>query len=86
MDNKEFRKKIRKCKNIEEIQDLIDSLNREGYFYVKRWGYWELALASEIYTFKDNSRIHIPLPPAWSCSFKDIKTFSYNVRIKEEKN
>lgn len=98
-DIKEFRKKIRQCKNEDELKDLIYNFTVEeskagryhyhpfGAFRIKRWGSWEYAETCDIWWDERDGRITVYLPPAWKCSFKDIKQFSYNFKFfMEDKN
>jgi len=38
---------------------------------------------ADIHIFEDLS-IKVYLPPNWSCSFKDIKHFSYNIEMRNK--
>jgi hypothetical protein len=81
MDNKEFRKKIRQCKTDAEIHSLVYSRKT---VWVKRRSHWEIVESLSIYRLKGSERVHCQLPPNWSCSFKNLTIFSYNLRTSPE--
>ena len=78
---KEFRKKIRLCKTERELQNLINNHD----VWVKRRGLYEkISCYRSVFLCKETGRIIVLLPPAWSCSFKNIAIFSYNVKLGDE--
>lgn len=84
MNSKEFRKLIRKCKTESEIQNLFKTYIDRYVIFVRRRNIFEpIECCNSIFISKN--RVQILLPPAWSCSFKDIKLFSYNIKIDRRK-
>ena len=86
MDIKEIRKHIRKCRTETELRKIIESFEFMGYkLMVRRRGYYECCDTknADVHIFKDGS-ITVYLPPNWSCRFKNIKQFSYNIKIRDK--
>ena len=83
LDIKEIRKNIRKCFTITELDELIKVLEFMGYkLAIRRRNTYELCTkkCADFHKFDDGS-IKCYLPPAWSCSFKNMKQLSYNIRL-----
>lgn len=85
LDIKEIRKNICKCRSITELTNLINCLEFMGYkLAIRRRNGYECCdkRNSDFHKFDDGS-IKCYLPPAWSCSFRDMKQLSYNMRLRE---
>jgi len=94
LDIKEIRKNIRKCMTNTELTKLISVLEFMGYFLeVKRYNSYEpcdtknasIKIRDKEYNWKNNHMIYVALPPDWSCTFKDVRHLSYNIRLNELK-
>ena len=88
LDIKEIRKNIRKCMTITELDNLINCLEFMGYkLCIRRRNIYERCDKhnADFHKF-DDGIIKCYLPPAWSCSFKDMKQLSYNIRLVGGKN
>lgn len=85
MELKKVRKMIRECENQGELYALREHLENKGIkFLIKRWNQYEPIDSNNCNLFfEDDGSIYIQLPPAWSCGFKNIKMFSYNIKIKK---
>ena len=87
IDIKEIRKNIRKCRTNTELRKLIEVFEFMGYkLMVRRRGIYECCDTKNAdIDIREDYSIKVYLPLNWSCRFKNIKQFSYNIKMRSKK-